>query len=103
MSEESVTVTSRHDIGLMTAARLIAVAWAGLLPLIIPCWLIIKAEIAQANEAQDHALQHAYVSRGEFEERMRLLDERSQANTETLREIRQEQRALRELLERKTR
>lgn len=94
------TVNARHDIGLVAAARLVAIFWAGLIPIVLPAWLVIQAEIRQENSVQDGVVRREYVSRSEFEERMRLLDERAQTNSQTLKEIRDELKSQREMLER---
>jgi len=91
-------VITRHEIGLITAARLVAIFWAGLVPLAIPAWIIIKAETAAQINALEKSTASAYISRQEFEDRMKLLDERSQRNTEILNEIRAEQKIQREML-----
>ena len=97
--EKITTVNTRHDIGLVSAARLVAVFWAGLVPVVVPVWLIVKAEMVTQNLEQDKAISRSYVSRAEFDERMRLLDERARVNTDVLREIREEQRGQRTMLE----
>lgn len=93
-------VQTRHDIGLVTASRLVAIFWAGLLPIVFPAWLIIRAEIASQNAIQDTYARREFVGRAEFDERMRLLDERARVSADILREIREEQKTQRELLER---
>jgi len=92
------SVTTRHEIGLVTAARLVAIFWAGLVPLVIPAWIIIKGETASQISDAEKAIQTVYVTRQEFEDRMKLLDERAQRNTEILNEIRAEQKIQREML-----
>jgi PHD/YefM family antitoxin component YafN of YafNO toxin-antitoxin module len=52
--------------------------------------------MSSMNTEQDKGIARVYVSRSEFEERMRLLDERAQRNTDTLKEIRDELRRQRE-------
>ena len=99
MMETIRTVNTRHDIGLVASARLIAILWAGTIPIVVPAWLIIKSEMVAMNTAQDQSISLHYVSRGEFEDRMKLLDERAQRNTDTLKEIRDEQKEQRNMLE----
>jgi hypothetical protein len=99
-SEIITTVNTKHDIGLVTAARLIAIFWAGLVPVVLPAWLILHSEMVSLNAEQDKMINRAYVTRVEFEDRMRLLDERAQRNTETLKEIRDEIKAQREAMDR---
>lgn len=93
-------VQTKHDIGLVTGARLVAIFWAGLIPVVLPAWIIIRAEIASQNTLQDTITRRDYITRSEFDERMRLLDERARVAADTLREIREEQKAQREILER---
>ena len=61
-------ITTSHEIGLVTAARLVAIFWAGLLPVIFPAWIIVKAEIATQNREQDDRASLRFVTRAEFEE-----------------------------------
>jgi hypothetical protein len=91
-------VITKHDIGLVTASRLVAIFWAGIIPLAIPAWIIIRADTAAQIVAQDKVTASIYVSHQEFEDRMKLLDERAQRNTETLNEIRADQKIQREML-----
>ena len=103
MSDDPIpTVNARHEIGLVAAARLVAIFWCGLVPIVFPAWLIVQAEIARQNTVQDVGTKREYISRSEFDERMRLLDERARVSAELLREIREEQRAQREILMRAT-
>ena len=93
------TVNARHDIGLVAAARLVAIFWAGLVPIVFPAWLVIRAEMRDQNIEQDRHTAVEFVRRAEFEERMKLLDERAKALAEVLNEIRVEQKDQRVMLQ----
>jgi hypothetical protein len=51
--DEIPMVRTTHEIGLVTAAKLVAICWAGIVPIVFPAWLIVKAEITA--EIQAHA------------------------------------------------
>jgi hypothetical protein len=87
-------ITTKHEIGLITAARLVAIFWAGLVPVVFPAWLIIQAEMRSLNVEQDKEISRIYVTRSEFEDRMKLLDERAQRNSEMLKDIHEDMKAL---------
>ena len=99
LMSETPTVNTRHDIGLVAAARLVAIFWAGLIPIVFPAWMVIRAEMRDQNIEQDRHTAVEFVRRAEFEERMKLLDERARALTETLNEIRGELKDQRTLLQ----
>jgi cell division protein FtsB len=61
-------VTTSHDIGLITAAKLVGICWAGLVPIVFPAWLIVKGEIRYQNELQDKEIASRYVAHAEYQE-----------------------------------
>lgn len=59
-------VSTSHDIGMITAAKLVGICWAGLLPIVFPAWLIVQGEIRYQNHIQDSEISQTYVSKAEF-------------------------------------
>ncbi len=59
-------VEATHEIGLVTALKMIAIFWSGTLPIVLPAWLIIKAEITEANRTQDEKFATRYITRDEL-------------------------------------
>lgn len=59
-------VEATHSIDLVTGLKLVSIFWAGTMPIVIPAWLIIKAEITEQNRAQDEKVATRYVTREEL-------------------------------------
>ncbi len=59
-------VEATHEIGLVTALKMVAIFWSGTLPIVLPAWLIIKAEITESNRAQDDKFAARYITRDEL-------------------------------------
>jgi hypothetical protein len=68
-------VRTSHDIGLITAAKLVGICWAGLLPVLLPAWLIIQGEIRYQNHVQDGEIAAAYVTRAEYNDLKEVIRE----------------------------
>jgi hypothetical protein len=69
-------VGGNPDIGIVTGLKLIAIFWAGTIPIVIPAWLIIKSEILEQNRAQDDKIAQRYVTRQEEDERKAEMNRR---------------------------
>ena len=80
-------VETSHDIGILTAAKLVGICWAGLIPVLLPAWLIIQGEIRYQNHVQDNEISSTYVSKAEFF-----------ALKESINDLKQEVRSLREAI-----
>jgi cell division protein FtsB len=61
-------IQASHDIGIVTAAKLIGIAWAGLVPLVFPAWIIVQGEIRYQNNTQDREISQKYVTKDEYME-----------------------------------
>jgi hypothetical protein len=83
-------VETSHDIGMLTAAKLVAICWAGLVPVVFPAWLIVQGEIRYQNQVQEKEMAQKYVSREEY------LEFKS-----TVRDLREEVSKLREAIEKR--
>jgi cell division protein FtsB len=73
--EQVHKVQTSHDIGLLTAAKLVGICWAGLMPIVFPAWLIIKGEIRQENHIQDVEIAANYVTRAEYNDLKEVIRE----------------------------
>jgi cell division protein FtsB len=61
-------IEASHDIGMVTAAKLVAIAWAGMVPIVFPAWLIVQGEIRYQNQIQEKEIAQKYVTREEYQE-----------------------------------
>lgn len=90
------------DFGVFSFLERTSHLWLGALPLILVSAFAINAQIRQSQTEQDAAIFARYLTRPEFEERAKALegraDERYRATEERLKEIREEQKAQREIL-----
>lgn len=68
-------VRTSHDIGIITAAKLVGICWAGLLPVLFPAWLIIQGEIRYQNHTQDGEIATTYVTRAEYNDLKEVIRE----------------------------
>lgn len=93
----------KKDYGVFSFLHQTQNLWLGLLPVLIVTGFLIRAEIREANSAQDANYQRVFIAREEFEARMKQFelraDERTASVTEKLKEIRDEQKSQRDLIE----
>ncbi len=72
-------VEASHEIGLVTALKLVAICWAGTIPFVVPAWMIIKGQIASDNREQDDRIALHYVTKEDAQatksETLRRFDE----------------------------
>jgi hypothetical protein len=80
-------VETTHEIGLITAMKLVAIFWAGAVPIVFPAWLIVKAEITESNRQQDEKIASRYVSKQEQLEMKQELYLRLEQNGRRLEEL----------------
>jgi hypothetical protein len=80
-------IETTHEIGLITALKLVAIFWAGAIPIVFPAWLIVKAEITESNRLQDEKIAAHYVSKQEQLEMKQELYLRLEQNAKRLDEL----------------
>lgn len=95
----------RFAVDLVASGIRVLEFWAGLAPLVFVVWQLgayyVHNEIRDQNRLQDEHIEARFVSREELDRRLALWDERMKTSAETLKDIREEQKTIRSLLERK--